>query len=161
MRGWAMGEIDRSLIMRRLPLMAAAFSFASACSNALARDSAHWMQVARDANYTISIDTARIEVPEHRQWYVVWYRTEHAQPRLHKGKPFNRETVKSLLRCDDYSFKIASIDMSIGAGHIVATQRATADEIAKQPWRNVERWTIEETVARAACDVARQRRKPA
>ena len=44
-----------------------------------------------------------------------WYRTDHKQPRLHKGKEFNRETVHSLVRCMPLSFKVISVDMSMGA----------------------------------------------
>jgi hypothetical protein len=127
------------------------------CSNAAANESKVWVRAAQDTNYAISIDTSRIETPEHRQWVVVWYRTDHAQPRLHKGQPFDRELVKTLLRCNDLSFKIQRVDMSSRAGHVIAGQRASTDEIAKQPWRNVERGTIEETVARQACELARLR----
>jgi hypothetical protein len=120
-------------------------------------DSTRWLQVARDSNHKIAIDTTQIARPNHRQWYVVWYRTDHAQTSLHKGKTFNREIVKSLLRCDEMTFKIASVDMSLGANRPIARQRANPEEIAQQPWRNVERATIEEVAARATCDFARRR----
>ena len=136
-------------------VFAALCAAVAACGKVSARDSSTWVRVADDNNYSISIDTSRIETPGHRQWVVAWYRTDHAQARLHKGKPFNRETVKALLRCDDFSFKIERVDMSLRKDGIVARQRASADEIAKQPWRNVERGTIEESVARQACDMAR------
>jgi len=46
--------------------------------------------------------------------------------------------------------------MSLGANRPIAEQRLTPDEIAIQPWRQVERGTIEEAAGRAACDFARR-----
>jgi hypothetical protein len=112
--------------------------------------------VARDSTYAIAIDTTRIERRMGGQWWLVWYRTDHAQTRHHKGEPFDREVVQSYLRCADLSFKIVSVDMSLGANRPIAEQRLTPDEIAIQPWRQVERGTIEEAAGRAACDFARR-----
>src|SRR6185503_20665334 len=80
------------------------------CDSTPADDSPRWVRVARDANYTIYIDTGRLrsertwmgdfDVPSHWGTSVdVWYRTDHAIPRVHEGdkKLFNREVVHSIL----------------------------------------------------------------
>jgi hypothetical protein len=75
---------------------------------------------------------------------------------MYKGKEFDREVVESTLDCDNLSFKIATDYMS-RRGHLVALQRTEDGALAQQPWHRVERGTIEETAARAACDVARRK----
>jgi hypothetical protein len=125
----------------------------TACLNASASDRGYrWQVVARDSSYQIAIDTMQIDRRNYTL-YTVWYRTDHAQTRLHNGKPFNRELVQSLLRCDNLSFKVLSVDMSMGGKLPVARQRTNA---AEQPWRSVERGTIEEAAARAACDIGKR-----
>lgn len=126
---------------------------ATACLNASASDRGHhWQVVARDSSYQIAVDTMRIG-RRNNVWYAVWYRTDHTQTRLHNGKPFNRELVESLLRCDNLSFKVLSVDMSMAGDLPIARQRTP---VGDQPWRSVERGTIEETVARAACDIGKR-----
>jgi len=118
--------------------------------------SASWMRVAADSHYVIYVDTSRLN-ERYGSWPLVWYRTDHAIPRLHKGKEFDREIVQSAIRCDSLWFKVAKVDMSTGAGKPVARQQTTLKDLYKQPWRPVERGTIEESVARAACGLTRER----
>src|SRR5436309_4096928 len=127
-----------------LPLGACVSVATAGCSNASASDKSHaWVQIARDANYTIAIDTSRA-ARRTDGWFVVWYRTDHAVTHLHHGKPFNREIVQSFLRCDNLSFKIISVDMSLGAHAPISEQRTGPGELSLQPWRKVERGTVEE-----------------
>ena len=140
----------------RIALVAAA---AAGCKGAPTRD---WVRVAGDANYDIAID--RLHVSESQsapvggwdQAFEVWYRTDHAQPRVYNGETFDREIVRAIVLCDRFWFRVVSVDMSIGDGKIVARQRASGEELDKQPWRPVERGTIEEDAALAASDVGRQ-----
>jgi len=111
------------------------------------------MLVARDANYNISIDTSR-SIRRALGGYVVWYRTDHIGTHLHNGKPFNREVVQSLVRCDSLLFKVISVDMSLGARAPISQQRTEPDELFEQPWRRVERGTAEEMAAQAGCTFA-------
>jgi hypothetical protein len=130
-------------------------ALASACADLVASGGARaWMEVARDSSYTIAIDTARIARRSGAD-YVIWYRTDHAVTRAYKGHAFDREIVESTLDCYSLRFKISSVAMS-RRGHLVAVQRTESGDLAQQPWHKVERGTIEETVARAACDVARR-----
>ena len=134
----------------------------SACESASAHSSGRWLGVVRDVNYDISLDTSRIT----RRWrneYVVWYKTDHVAPHLHNGKPFNREIVQSLVRCDSLWFKVISVDMSLGNEKPISQQRADRMEVLDQPWRRVEQGAAEEIAARAACTFAERRfrgRKP-
>jgi hypothetical protein len=117
-----------------------------------------WVRVAHDSNYDIAIDTAQIGGDEWRGYRIV-YRTDHATTHNHNGLPFNREVVEAVLSCHNLSFRVASVDMSLGDGAPVARQRTEPGELGNQPWRRVEPGTIEETAARAACDIARRRRR--
>ena len=134
-------------------------AFLTAC----AEREAKWVTVVRDPNYFIAIDTARIEparAPWRGRWipvYTVWYRTDHAGPRLHREKPFDRETVRSIVQCDSMWFKVLSVDMNDRDGRTVSRQRTSNDDLYRQPWRHVERGTSEEIAAIAACHYGRRR----
>ena len=125
----------------------------TACLNASASDGGHhWQIVASDSSYRIAIDTMRLDRRNYLT-YTVWYRTDHTRTRLHNGKQFNRELVESIVRCDNLSFKVLSVDMSMADERPIARQRTEATD---QPWHSVERGTIEETAARAACDIGKR-----
>ena len=135
-------------------------ALAAACNNASpTRD---WVRVAGDANYNIALD--RIHISESQaapvggwdQAFEVWYRTDHAQARVYNGETFDREIVRAIILCDRFWFRVVSVDMSMGDGKVVARQRASEEELDRQPWRRVERGTTEEEAALAACDFGRQ-----
>lgn len=113
----------------------------------------HWVVVAQDSNASISLDTSRI-VAENGRTYEIWYRTDHAVTRLYKDKPFNREVVHAVLRCDDYAFRVMSTAMSVGARSPFVTQFTDSGDLARQPWRRVEPGSIEADAAHATCEVA-------
>ena len=147
---------------RRLGLVLVAGCLA--CSGSPDDDSPRWVRVARDANYTIYIDTGRLGVFEQRGYavkYHVWYRTDHAIPRMHEKDSvrvqFNREIVHSIISCDSLRFRVASVDMSMGREKPVVQQRLTERELSKQKWRRVELGTAEEIAGRAACHFATAR----
>jgi hypothetical protein len=138
------------------------------CRDASADEHARWVRVARDDAYDIYIDTAhirrRLEGVRRGPIYPsfeVWYRTDHRAPRLYKGKNFNREVVRSIVQCDSLFYKVMSVDMSMGDERPISQQRLTADEVAYQVWRRIERGTSEEMAAQAACyfGARRQRRR--
>ncbi|HEX7939894.1 MAG TPA: surface-adhesin E family protein, partial [Gemmatimonadaceae bacterium] len=140
---------------------------AAACSSTPPDSSPRWVRVARDANYTIYIDTGRLssyDAPHYMgRTYQVWYRTDHAMPRVHEGdnKVFNREVVHSIIACDSLVFRVASVDMSMGHDRPIVQQTLTDKELAYQKWRHVELGTAEEIAARAACHFAKQLGIPA
>jgi hypothetical protein len=133
-----------------------------ACSDEPPDSSPRWVRVARDANYTVYLDTGRIrpygerELKE-RAWEV-WYRTDHAQPRVHgnDGEQFNREVVQSVVRCNSLMFRVARVDMSMGSAKPIVQQRLTTEEFRRQQWRRVVPGTTEEIAGRAACHYGTQ-----
>jgi hypothetical protein len=141
----------------RRPISVLSLALIGACGGTPPDDSPKWVRVARDANYTIYLDTSRIRIHDVRRGvgasYSVWYRTDHAQPRVNTKSEdvFNRELVHSVIRCRDFKFRVASVDMSMGDGKVVVRQRLTEKELADQEWRSVELGTAEELAARAAC----------
>src|SRR3954463_13497709 len=152
-------EHARSLIdMRRAwvaPLLAAAAVVGWRAFTP--RDSdAHWMLIARDSSYSISLDTTRI-LRAFDRGYDVWYRTDHLALRFYKEKPFNRETVQALLSCYTFTFKVVSTAMSIGSARPVARQSNTRDEVAHETWHPTPAGSTEADAARATCIVADSR----
>lgn len=134
-----------------------AFLVAAACANTEPDpDAGRWVRVLQDANYIVAIDTVRVSRFWDRSWQV-WYRTDHAIPRLHKGKQFNREIVNSRVNCDSLVFKVVSVDMSMNGGPPISLQRMDHKEMDDQPWRRVELGTVEEIAAQAACHFAARR----
>jgi hypothetical protein len=113
----------------------------------------HWLVVARDSSYTISIDTSRI-VAQAGRTYEIWYRTDHSTTRYYNEKAFTRETVHAILRCYGYRFRIESVAMSIGSGRPVARQATEPRDLGQQEWRKVEAGSTEADAARATCVVA-------
>ena len=133
-----------------------------------------WVRVARDVNYEIALDRRSVKPVElaFGRWVEaveVSYRTDHALPRMHNGKTFDREIVRALVLCDGLSlkvpgvgmsfkvpsvgvsFKVLSVDMSVGDGRPVGRLRTSENELWRQDWRRVERGTTEEVAAMAAC----------
>ena len=145
--------------MRR-PFALCALVAVGCASPATDADSGRWVRVVRDANYSVSIDTGRVSRHWDRSWQV-WYRTDHAVPRLHKGKEFNREIVQSRVDCDSLMFKVVSVDMSMNGGPLISLQRMDFAEMEEQPWRRVQRGTVEEIAAQAACHFAAKRSRAA
>ena len=114
-----------------------------------------WMTVVRDSSYTVSIDTTRITRKFGRA-YVAWYRTDHATTHAMKGAAFNREVVQAILLCDNIvTFKIASVNLSLGNAKPVSQQRTSSGELYHQQWRGVQSGTSEEAVAKATCGMMR------
>ena len=148
------------LFVRLLPI--AIFIVAGASYKIAVTPKRDWVRVARDANYDIALDRANVtpvEVAMNGQWrkaYEVWYRTDHARPRMHKDKTFDREVVRAIIQCDRLLFKVLSVDMSVGDGRPVARLRNADDDPWRQQWRNVENGATEEIAATAACHFGRQ-----
>ncbi|HEY4306035.1 MAG TPA: hypothetical protein VGM82_16305 [Gemmatimonadaceae bacterium] len=113
----------------------------------------HWMVIARDSSYTISLDTTRVAQVFDRG-YEVFYRTDHSILRYYKEKAFNRETVKTEIACRDLAFKVVNTKMSVGAARPVAEQQNTVVEVQRQPWHRVDAGSTEADAARATCIVA-------
>ena len=121
-----------------------------------ADNDAHWMLIARDSSYTISLDTTRIDRAFDRG-YDIWYRTDHVMTRFYKEKPFNRETVRAEIACRNLAFKVVSTTLSVRGGATVERQVNTHDDVQRQAWHRVEPGSTEADAARATCIVADSR----
>lgn len=124
-----------------------------ACSLAES-DDRQWREVYRDEQHVVAFDPddiARLGSASH----LVWYRTDHAQPRLRDGRAWSREITNAVLRCEGLWFKLRSVDLSDG-NRVISRQRASSTELTEQPWRRVARGTGEEVVARAVCSHIRE-----
>jgi hypothetical protein len=115
-----------------------------------------WLRVASDSSYDIAIDTGRFGGDEWRG-YRIRSRTTHATPHYHNGVTFDREVVQSVVACHSMTFRVASVDLSLGDGTPVVRQRTSAGELGNQPWRPIERGTLDDVAAQAACNLARRR----
>ena len=128
-------------------------------------DARGWVRGAQAPHYTSYGDTAFLHVQPYGI-VEVWYRTDHAAPRLHNGEAFDREVVHALVRCQPLvtmrgssglQYKISQVDLTLGGGRTVSRQRTTPLELAEQPWRRVETDGAELMAAQAACHFAKQR----
>lgn len=113
-----------------------------------------WAQVFKDAEYQVSLDTAHIEpIPE--GGYLVWYETQHARPKVEAGKRWNREIIRSLLRCDPLSFKTVRITVHYGDGPSVARRGGEIEDVADKPWKPVIPGSVDEGAMGTACAIIR------
>ena len=117
---------------------------------------AHWMLIARDSSYAISLDTTRIDRVFDRG-YDIWYRTDHVTTRFYKQKAFNRETVRAQIACRDLSFKVVISTLSMRGRGTVERQVNSRDDVQRQTWHRVEPGSTEADAARATCIVADSR----
>lgn len=114
-----------------------------------------WHRVAVDPNYVIYMDTLVQRRSDGS--FETTFKTDHEAPRLRDGKPFDREIVTSIVRCDSLWFKVRSVDMSLGDSRPISQQRDDAMAVLDQPWRRVEHGTSEHIAAEAACHYGRKR----
>jgi hypothetical protein len=136
--------------------LAAALVVVAARRVIFADSDSHWLVIARDSSYAISLDTTRIAQLYDRV-YEIYYRTDHTQVRYYREKAFTRETVRTELACHDLAFKVVSTKMSIGGGRPVTEQHNSAADVRHETWHDVEAGSTEADAARATCIVADSR----
>ncbi len=145
------------------PLLAAAIASGHAigCSrpgNATSQQhgSHAWLQLYMDADYRVSLDTADM-TPTAQGAYLVWYETKHTSPKVEAGKPWNREIIRSMLRCDPLSFKTVRITVHYDDGPVVAAIGGDVADVASKPWKPVVSPSVDEATMRPACAFIAQR----
>ena len=120
----------------------------------------NWVRVVRDASYDVAIDTSRVRHYQNagptNPLFSVWYRTDHATPRLHKEEQFNREVVNSLVDCEKQEFKVLAVIMSMKGSRPISVQRTEERDVAWQAWRPIAPGTSDEIAAEAACHFAKR-----
>lgn len=133
---------------RKFMRLATAFALFAGCARDMPDDD-EWVAIFEDDNQAVAFAPAHID-PHPEGWYTVWYRTDHHRSRSRNGEVWHREITRALLRCDGLWFKIREVDLLDGS-HVVSRQRASEDELERQPWQLVAEGTSEEEVAAAVC----------
>lgn len=109
-----------------------------------------WRQAYGDSNYQVSVDTAHIErAPEGA--YLVWLETKHASLQTEFGKPWNREIIRSLLRCAPLSFKTVRVTLQYNDGPVIAAEGGDVASVADRPWKPVIPRSVDEARMSGAC----------
>ena len=111
-----------------------------------------WRLVYHDAAYQVSLDSSHIELQSGGA-YLVWYQTRHAAPKVEAGQPWNRELIRSLLRCDPLLFKTVRITLHYDAGPVVAARGGDLVAVADTPWKSPTAGSVDEEAMREACVV--------
>jgi hypothetical protein len=112
----------------------------------------HWQVVYRDARYEVSLDTANVEAGP-GGGSLVWYQTRHSEPRDEAGRLWNRELIRSLLRCEPLSFKTVRITVHLDDGPVVAERGGKLADVRDEPWRPVGSPSVDEAAMSQACAV--------
>lgn len=146
--------MDPLTAARRAALLALIPTF-QACA-----DAKHsWVRVARDPNYEIFLDSARIfRQPD--GYVEVFYRTVHAAPRMHRDRQFDREIVLAVVDCARERFKVRAVDLLHGERRLVSRQRTSDLDLAREPWRAISQADAERLAAEAACHFSRRQARP-
>src|SRR5215213_8150977 len=64
-----------------------------------------WRPLYSDSAYATALDVAHVFPGPEKDTLEVWYENRHRVMRDEGGKPWNREVIHSLLRCEPLSFK--------------------------------------------------------
>lgn len=137
-----------------LVLAQAAFTLSGSVS-AQDQPAHRWQELYKDASYHVFLDTANVEA-QAGDAYLVWYQTIHATLREHDGEPWNREIIRSFLRCEPVSFKTVHITIFLDDGPPVATEGGDLEDAVDQPW-NEATASVDRPAMKRACEIIRAR----
>ena len=112
-----------------------------------------WHQVYADTSFVVSLDLAHVSGNPQKDSVAVWYETRHLAMREHEGKPWNREIIRSLLRCKPLSFKTVLTTIFLNNGPPVAQIGGVQADVGTKPWRPVLPNSVDEAAMRGACQV--------
>ena len=112
-----------------------------------------WRQVYADTSFVVSLDLAHVSGVPQTDSVAVWYETRHLAMREHEGKPWNREIIHSLLRCEPLSFKTVLTTIFLNDGPPVAQIGGVQADVRTKPWRPVLRDSVDEAAMRGACRI--------
>lgn len=110
-----------------------------------------WEEVYRDEEFVVSLDVAHIEDGPEPGTFAVWYRTDRLVMQEEDGEPWNREVIRSLLRCSPVEFKTVRVTVFLDDGPPVAQIGGTLEDVSDEPWRAVVPESIDAASMRDAC----------
>jgi|SRR5688572_7386375 hypothetical protein len=119
-----------------------------------------WRQVYADTSYVVSLDVAHVSGGPEKDSLAVWYETRHLAMRKHEGKPWNREIIRSLLRCEPLSFKTVLTTIFLGDGPPIAQVGGSEADVREKPWRPVGPDTVDEAAMQGACKLLNRTTSP-
>lgn len=125
-----------------------------------ALDDHKWRQVYADTSYVVSLDIAHVNPGPEDDSLAVWYETRHLAMRDHEGKPWNREIIRSLLRCEPLSFKTVLTTIFLENGPPIAQIGGRAADVREKLWRPVGPDTVDEAAMRGACKLLKSTTVP-
>jgi hypothetical protein len=128
---------------------------ASACEAARSSDATPptdpvWVQVYASDEHWVALDTAHAARNSDGSW-LVWFETRHAAEREQDGRRFNRERIRSLLRCEALAFKTVHVAMTLDDGPVVYERGGTLDDASRAPFRTVRPGTVDLPSMTRAC----------
>jgi hypothetical protein len=112
-----------------------------------------WHQVYADSSFVVSLDLAHVSGVRQKDSAAVWYETRHLAMREHEGKPWDREIIRSLLRCEPLSFKTVLTTIFLKDGPPLAQIGGAEADVRTKPWRPVLPNSVDEAAMRGACQV--------
>jgi hypothetical protein len=114
-----------------------------------------WIEVFRNSDYGVMVDT--VNVGRRRDGtYVVQYETWHLHGEVDEGRRFNREVIRSELRCAPIGFR--TIEVTLFLDHGPALSRRPGDGAAPgSPWRVPGATSVDLAAMRATCRILRAR----
>jgi hypothetical protein len=104
-------------------------------TGSVAAPGGEWLRVYTDTAFTVALDTSRVERIANNA-FLVWFETRWARPHQTQAPgPFNRETIRTILRCRPVAYKTVHVSVSLDAGPVVAEQGGTVADAERQEWK--------------------------
>lgn len=110
-----------------------------------------WTILFVDSAYRVSLDTANV-VRRSDGSYSVTYETWHVRGETDAGLAFNREEVRSLLRCAPLGFRTLQVSLFLNAGPPLRVQPGDGAP-SRSPWRVPRPGSVDLAVMRHACQL--------
>lgn len=120
-----------------------------------------WEELYRDDLFFVSLDVAHVDPGPEPDTFAVWYRTDRLETQFEDEQPWNREIIRSLLRCDPVQFKTVRITVFLDDGPPVAQEGGSMAEAARVEWRDPVLESIDEASMEGACAKVAGRRRAA
>jgi hypothetical protein len=120
---------------------------------------AKWQRLFKHPTVEVLLDTAHMQKQTDGSYLLV-LRTLHPQTEVEQGRPFNRETVRLLLRCNPaINYKVVSVALAQDEGPDFYTQEGTVDVAQRTAWRAVLPKSADEGSFTTACSILEKAEK--
>ena len=110
----------------------------------------NWATVFFHTDLTVALDTTRVE-PMSDGSYLLWFQKTWVTPRKTQSRPFNRELIHALVRCEPLTFKTVGVTLFYDEGPPVAEAGGSVSEAAKEEWKTPIPGSADEGSFQQAC----------